>query len=70
MLLHNLHERTFQTRVTDQESVVYPFKVRICEHVEISSLTGKTIEANDGKLIAIQKHLFCCNHFPSILTVK
>ena len=73
--LPTLLKNDFNARVNDQQSVTCPFKVRICEHVGISYLTGKTIEANNGEIIAIQKHLLCCNYSPSfedfsILTVK
>ena len=38
------------------------FKVRICEHLEISALTGKKNEGDDD--FAIKKHLLFCNHTP------
>ena len=49
------------------------FKVRICEHLGISHLTGKKVEIDNNKLTAIQEHLLCCNYSPlyevfSILT--
>ena len=39
------------------------FKVRICEHLDISHPTEKTVDNN--KLTAIQEHLLCCNYCPS-----
>ena len=41
------------------------FKVRICEHLGISHLTGKKVKINNNKLTAIQEHLLCCNYSPS-----
>ena len=41
------------------------FKVRICEHLGISPLTGKQIKMDNNKLMAIQEHLLCCNYSPS-----
>ena len=39
-------------------------KVRTCEHLGISHLTGKKIKIDNNKLTAIQEHL-CCNYSPS-----
>ena len=49
------------------------FKVRICEHLDISHLTEKLVKIDNNKLTAIQEHLLCCNYSPffedfSILT--
>ena len=33
------------------------FKVRICEHLGISHLTGKKVKIDNIKLTAIQEHL-------------
>ena len=41
------------------------FKVRICEHLGISHLTGKKVKIDNNKLTAIQEHLLCCNYSPS-----
>ena len=41
------------------------FKVRICEHLGISHLTGKMVKIDNNKLTAIQEHLLCCNYSPS-----
>ena len=41
------------------------FKVRICEHLGISHLTGKKVKIDNNKLMAIQEHLLCCNYSPS-----
>ena len=41
------------------------FKVRICEHLDISHLTGKKVKIDNNKLMAIQEHLLCCNYSPS-----
>ena len=41
------------------------FKVRICEHLGISHLTGKKVNIDNNKLTAIQEHLLCCNYSPS-----
>ena len=38
------------------------FKVRICEHLEISALTGKRVKGDDDS--AIKEHLLFCNHAP------
>ena len=40
-------------------------KVRICEHLDISHLTGKTVNIDNNKRTAIQKHLLYCNYCPS-----
>ena len=47
------------------------FKVRMCEHLGISALTGKRVKGDDDS--AIKEHLLFCNHTPefedfSILT--
>ena len=42
-----------------------PFKVRICEHLGVSHLTGKMIKIDNNKLRVIQGHLLCCNYSPS-----
>ena len=41
------------------------FKVRICEHLGISHLTGKKVKIDNNKLMAIQEHLLCHNYSPS-----
>ena len=41
------------------------FKVRICEHLGISHLTGKKVKIDNNKLTAIQEYLLCCNYSPS-----
>ena len=41
------------------------FKDRICEHLDISHLTGKKVKIDNNKLMAIQEHLLCCNYSPS-----
>ena len=41
------------------------FKVRICEHLGISHLTGKKVKIDNNKLMAIQEHHLCCKYFPS-----
>ena len=51
------------------------FKVRICEHLGISHLTGKKVKIDNNKLMTIQEHLLCCNYSPpfeniSILTME
>ena len=38
------------------------FKVKMCEHLGISVLTGKRVKGNDES--AITKHLSCCNRSP------
>ena len=38
------------------------FKVRICEHLGISHLTGKKVKIYNNRLTAIQEHLLCCNY--------
>ena len=38
------------------------FKVRICEHLGISHLTGKKVKIDNNKLTAIQGSLLCCNY--------
>ena len=38
------------------------FKVRICEHLGISTLTGKRVKGDDDS--AIKEHLLFCNHTP------
>ena len=38
------------------------FKVRICEHLGISALTGKRVKGDDDS--AIKEHLLFCNHKP------
>ena len=38
------------------------FKVRMCEHLGISALTGKRVKGDDDS--AIQEHLLFCNHKP------
>ena len=42
------------------------FKVRICEHLGISHLTGKKVKIDNNKLTSIQEHLLCCNYSPSV----
>ena len=49
------------------------FKIRICEHMGISALTGKRVKGDDHS--AIKEHLLFCNHAPnfgdfSILTTN
>ena len=41
------------------------FKVRICEHLGISHLTGKKVKMDNNNLTAIQEYLLCCNYSPS-----
>ena len=41
------------------------FKVRIYEHLGISHLTGKNVNADSNKLSVIQEHLLHCNYFQS-----
>ena len=41
------------------------FKVRICEHLGISLVTGKKVKIDNSKVKAIQEHLLCCNYSPS-----
>ena len=41
------------------------FKVRICEYLGISHLTGKKVKIDNNKLAAIQEHLLCCNYSSS-----
>ena len=38
------------------------FKVRICEYLGISALTGKSIKGDDDSVI--KEHLLFCNHTP------
>ena len=38
------------------------FKVRMCEHLEISAFTGKRVKGDDDS--AIKKHPSFCNHTP------
>ena len=38
------------------------FKVRMCEHLGISALTGKRVKGDDDS--AIKEHLLFCNHQP------
>ena len=38
------------------------FKVRMCEHLGISALTGKRVKGDDDS--AIKEHLLFCNHAP------
>ena len=38
------------------------FKVRMCEHLEISALTGKRVKGDEDS--AIKEHLLFCNHTP------
>ena len=42
------------------------FKVRICEHLDISHLTGKKVKIGNKKFTAIQEHLLYCNYSPSL----
>ena len=42
-------------------------KVQICEHLGISHLAGKKVKIDNNKLTAIQEHLLCCNHSPSLV---
>ena len=42
------------------------FKVRMCEHMEISALTGKNVKGDYD--FAIQKPLLFYNHAPDFLT--
>ena len=41
------------------------FKVRICEHLSISYLTGKKAKIDNNKLMVIQEHLLCYKYSPS-----
>ena len=36
------------------------FKVRMCEHLEISALTGKRVKGDEDS--AVKEHLLFCNH--------
>ena len=38
------------------------FKVKMCEHLRISALTGKKAKGDDD--FAIEEHLLFCNHAP------
>ena len=38
------------------------FKVRMCEHLGISALTGERVKGDDDS--AIKEHLLFCNHTP------
>ena len=38
------------------------FKVRMCEHLGISAVTGKRVKSDDDS--AIKKHLLFCNYTP------
>ena len=40
------------------------FKVRICERLVISHLTGKKVKVDNNKLTAIQEHFLCCKYPP------
>ena len=40
-------------------------KVRICEYLRISQLTGKKVKIDNNKLMVIQEHLLCCNYSQS-----
>ena len=40
-------------------------KVRICEYLRISQLTGKKVKIDNNKLMLIQEHLLCCNYSQS-----
>ena len=49
------------------------FKVRICEHLDISHVTAKKTKIDNNNLTTIQEHLLYCNYSPffedfSILT--
>ena len=44
---------------------LFHFKVRICEHLSISHLTGKKVKIDNNELTVIQEHLLCCNYSPS-----
>ena len=41
------------------------FKLRICEQLGISHLTGKKVKIDNNKLTMIQERLLCCNYSPS-----
>ena len=41
------------------------FKIRICEDLGISHLTGKKVKINKNKETAIQEQLLCFNYSPS-----
>ena len=40
------------------------FKVRMCEHLGISAVTGKRVKGDDDS--AIKEHLLFCNHTPDL----
>ena len=42
------------------------FKVRICEHLDISHISGKKVKIDNNKVTAIQEHLLCFNYFPFV----
>ena len=41
------------------------FKVRLCEHLGISHLTGKAAKIDNNKLTAIQENFLYCNYSSS-----
>ena len=41
------------------------FKVRICDHLGISHVTGKKLKIDNNKLTAFQEHLLYYNYSPS-----
>ena len=50
----------FETATCAKTPNKHHFKVRICEHLGISYLTGKKV-----KIDKIQKQFLCCNYSPS-----
>ena len=63
MLLHSCIVYKFQfdgCNATYYGKTKRHFKVRMCEHLEISTLTGKRVKGDDYS--AIKKHLLFCNH--------
>ena len=46
------------------------FKVRICEHLGISHLTGKKVKIDNNKLTAIQEDLLSCNYSLSFADIS
>ena len=67
MLLSGL---VYQYKCGDCNAIYYGktkhhFKVRICEHLDISHLTEKKVKIGSNQLMAIEEDLLCCNYSPS-----
>ena len=60
-----LESTSFQIRKKLKKLFSDNFKVRICEHLGMSHLTGKKVKIDNNKLTAIQERLLCCNYSPS-----